>query len=49
MLSRSAWCGRSRSAAKDPKLYRLLAVVDALRIGRARDREIAAAELRAWL
>jgi DNA-binding transcriptional ArsR family regulator len=37
------------AAAKDPKLYRLLAVVDALRIGRARDREIAAAELRAWL
>jgi DNA-binding transcriptional ArsR family regulator len=37
------------AAAKDPKLYRLLAVVDALRIGRARDRDIAAAELRTWL
>jgi biotin operon repressor len=37
------------AAARDPKLYRLLAVVDALRIGRARDREIAAAELRTWL
>jgi hypothetical protein len=37
------------AAAKDPKLYRLLAVVDALRIGRARDRQLAAAELRACL
>jgi biotin operon repressor len=37
------------AAAKDAKLHRLLAVVDALRIGRARDRELAAAELRACL
>jgi DNA-binding transcriptional ArsR family regulator len=38
-----------RAAAKDPSLHRLLALVDALRIGRARDREVAAAELRACL
>jgi hypothetical protein len=37
------------AAAKDPKLHRLLAIVDALRIGRARDRQAAAAELRACL
>jgi biotin operon repressor len=37
------------AAARDPKLYRLLTVVDALRIGRARDRQFAAAELRACL
>lgn len=37
------------AAARDPKLYRLLAVVDALRIGRARDRQLAVAELRACL
>jgi hypothetical protein len=37
------------AAAKDPKLYRLLTVVDALRIGRARERQLAAAELRACL
>jgi hypothetical protein len=37
------------AAAKDPKLHRLLAIVDALRIGRARDRQLAAAELRACL
>jgi DNA-binding transcriptional ArsR family regulator len=37
------------AAAKDPNLYRLLALVDALRIGRARDRDVAGAELRAWL
>lgn len=37
------------AAARDPKLYRLLAVVDALRIGRARDRRVAAEELRACL
>jgi biotin operon repressor len=37
------------AAAKDPKLYRLLAIVDALRIGRARDRQLAVAELRACL
>jgi hypothetical protein len=37
------------AAATDPKLYRLLAVVDALRIGRARDRQLAVAELRACL
>lgn len=37
------------AAAKDPELYRLLAIVDALRIGRARVRQVAAAELRACL
>ncbi len=37
------------AAAKDPKLHRLLAVVDALRIGRARDRQLASAELRVCL
>lgn len=37
------------AAARDPKLYRLLAIVDALRIGRARDRKLAVAELRACL
>jgi hypothetical protein len=34
-----------RAAARDPKLYALLALVDSFRIGRARDRELAAAEL----
>jgi hypothetical protein len=37
------------AAARDPKLYRLLAVVDSFRIGRARDRQLAVAELRACL
>lgn len=37
------------AAARDPKLHRLLAIVDALRVGRGRDREVAAAELRACL
>lgn len=37
------------AAAKDPKLYKLLAAVDALRMGRARDRKLAAEELRACL
>jgi hypothetical protein len=38
---------RAPQAAKtDPKLYELLSLVDALRIGGARDREVAAAELR---
>jgi len=32
---------------KDPKLYELLALVDAIRAGRAREREIAARELSA--
>jgi hypothetical protein len=34
------------AARKDPKLYELLALVDAIRIGRARERNIAAEELR---
>jgi DNA-binding Lrp family transcriptional regulator len=38
-----------RAAARDPKLYALLALVDAFRIGRARDRQVAAAELGARL
>jgi hypothetical protein len=37
------------AAQKDPELLHLLAIVDALRIGRARDREVAVAELRACL
>jgi DNA-binding Lrp family transcriptional regulator len=37
------------AAQRDPTLYELLTVVDALRIGRARDREVAARELRVWL
>jgi DNA-binding Lrp family transcriptional regulator len=37
------------AAARDPRLHRLLAIVDALRIGRAREREIAASELRQCL
>lgn len=37
------------AAARDPELHRLLAVVDALRIGGARDRQVAARELRTWL
>ena len=35
------------AASKDPKLRDLLALVDAIRIGKAREREVAAAELRA--
>jgi hypothetical protein len=38
-----------KAAARDACLHRLLAVVDALRIGRARDRQVAAKELRSWL
>ena len=34
------------AAHKDPKLHELLALVDALRVGRAREREIAERELR---
>lgn len=34
------------AALKDEKLYELLALVDALRVGRAREKEIAVAELR---
>jgi hypothetical protein len=34
---------------KDPELYKLVALVDALRIGRARERAMAEAELRACL
>ena len=33
------------AAAKDPALYEMLALVDALRVGRAREREIAKEEL----
>lgn len=38
-----------RAAARDPKLHALLALVDAFRIGRARDREVASLELRSCL
>ena len=34
-----------RAAKKDPKLYQLLALVDAIRGGRARERDIAIKEL----
>jgi DNA-binding transcriptional ArsR family regulator len=37
------------AAARDPKLYDLLALIDAFRVGRARDRHAAAVELRARL
>lgn len=37
------------AASRDPRLHRLLALVDAFRIGRARDREVAARELAACL
>jgi hypothetical protein len=37
------------AAARDPKLYALLALVDAFRIGGAREREVAATELGARL
>jgi hypothetical protein len=33
------------AALKDPALHQLLALVDALRVGRAREREIANGEL----
>jgi hypothetical protein len=33
------------AALKDPKLYELLALLDAIRTGRAREREIAVREL----
>ncbi len=35
----------SKAAKRDPKLYELLALVDALRIGRARERKLAQDEL----
>ena len=38
-----------RAAARDRRLYRLLVIVDALRIGRARERALAAKELRSCL
>ena len=37
------------AAAKDARLHHLLSLMDVFRIGRARDRQVAAAELRAWL
>ena len=38
-----------QAAARDPKLYELLALVDAVRDGRARERNLAAKELEARL
>lgn len=38
-----------KAAARDAKLYELLAIVDAIRDGRAREREIAVKELKARL
>lgn len=35
-----------QAADKDPELHKLLALVDALRVGRARERQLAAEELR---
>lgn len=37
------------ATAKDPKLYEVLTLFDALRIGAAREREIASEALRKWL
>jgi hypothetical protein len=37
------------AAARDPQLYELLAIIDVFRVGRARDRQVAAAERRARL
>ncbi len=36
----------TKAVRKDPKFYELLALVDALRVGRAREREIAVKELK---
>jgi hypothetical protein len=41
--------GAPRAAARDPKLRALLAIVDAFRVGRARDRMVASEVLRKWL
>jgi hypothetical protein len=38
-----------KAAQRDPKLHRLLALVDSFRIGSARERDVARAELRACL
>jgi hypothetical protein len=38
-----------KAAAQDERLHRLLAIVDGLRIGRARDRQVASKELRCYL
>jgi hypothetical protein len=38
-----------RAAARDPRLHEWLAVVDALRVGRARERQAAAQRLEQWL
>jgi hypothetical protein len=35
-----------QAAADDPKLYELLALIDAVRIGRVRERSLAAKELK---
>jgi len=40
------YSGAIEAAEKDPRLHELLALVDALRVGRAREREIAIKELR---
>jgi len=37
------------AAAKNDNLYRLLVIADAFRIGRARERQIAAKEIRKWV
>jgi hypothetical protein len=41
--------GVPKAAAADPKLYALLAVADSLRVGGAREREVAAKVLRELL
>ena len=38
-----------RAASLDPKLHALLALIDTFRVGRARDRQVAAAQLRELL
>lgn len=41
--------GAPKAASRDPKLYALLAVTDALRAGSARERDVAASALRELL
>jgi hypothetical protein len=38
-----------KAAFLDPKLHALLALIDTFRVGRARDRQVAAAQLRELL
>ena len=40
------YAGASKAAKEDPKLYELLSLVDALRVGKAREQNLAEDELR---